>query len=98
MPPFQRQVIVSVERISERYLIPALDLQLKAFPFVIQGFHSDNGSEYINRQVAALLQKLHIELTKSRSRQTDDIAFQVYIRFQVYLAGYAKMWFILLIP
>ena len=70
----QMQVIVSVERISERYLIPALDLQLKAFPFVIQGFHSDNGSEYINRQVAALLQKLHIELTKSRSRQTNDNA------------------------
>lgn len=70
----QIQVIVSVERISERYLIPALDLQLEAFPFVILGFHADNGSEYINRRVAALLEKLHIELTKSRSRQTNDNA------------------------
>ena len=30
------------------------------FPFVINGFHADNGSEYINRQVAKLLHNLHI--------------------------------------
>jgi transposase InsO family protein len=41
---------------------------------VIQGFHSDNGSEYINHQVAQLLEKLRIEQTKSRSRQTNDNA------------------------
>jgi hypothetical protein len=41
---------------------------------VIKGFHADNGSEYINRNVAALLQKLLIEFTKSRSRQTNDSA------------------------
>ena len=38
------------------------------FPFVIKGFHSDNGSEYINKQVAKLLEKLLIEFTKSRAR------------------------------
>jgi hypothetical protein len=70
----QTQVIVSVERISERYLLPALEQLLGAFPFVILGFHADNGSEYINRQVAGLLEKLRIELTKSRSRQTNDNA------------------------
>lgn len=70
----QMQGVVSVERISERYLIPALDRLLESFPFVILGFHSDNGSEYINRIVAELLEKLHIELTKSRSRQTNDNA------------------------
>ena len=47
---------------------------MDAFPFVIRGFHSDNGSEYINRRVAALLEKLRIEQTKSRSRQTNDNA------------------------
>lgn len=70
----QMQVIVSVQRISERYLLPALEQLLEAFPFVILNFHADNGSEYINHQVARLLEKLRIELTKSRSRQTNDNA------------------------
>jgi hypothetical protein len=43
--------------------------------FSILGFHADNGSEYINRQVAALLEKLRIEeFTKSRARRTNDNA------------------------
>ena len=37
---------------------------LETFPFVILGFHADNGSEYINKQVATLLEKLLIEFTK----------------------------------
>lgn len=44
------------------------------FPFTIRGFHSANGSEFINRQVAQLLEKLRIEQTKSRSRQGNDHA------------------------
>lgn len=51
-----------------------LDHLLTTFPFVIRGFHSDNGSEYINHRVAQLLEKLFIEQTKSRSRQTNDNA------------------------
>lgn len=70
----QMQVIVSVERISERYLIPALEQILGSFPFTILGFHSDNGSEYINKRVAKLLEKLRIELTKSRPRRCNDNA------------------------
>ncbi len=70
----QMQLIVSVEKISERYLLPALEQLLDSLPFIIHGFHSDNGSEYINHQVAGLLEKLRIELTKSRSRQTNDNA------------------------
>ena len=70
----QMQVIVSVEKISERYLLPALQSLLEAFPFVILGFHSDNGSEYINYTVAQLLEKLRIEMTKSRPRQSTDNA------------------------
>ena len=45
----QVEMVVSVEKISEHYLIPALEQLLDDFPFVIQGFHSDNGSEYIKR-------------------------------------------------
>jgi len=44
------------------------------FPFKIIGFHSDNGSEYINQNVARLLKKLFIEFTKSRSRHSNDNA------------------------
>ncbi len=64
----------AVERISEAYLLPVLEAMMDAFPFAIKSFHSDNGSEYINHQVAKLLEKLRIEQTKSRSRQTNDNA------------------------
>jgi transposase InsO family protein len=70
----QFQVVVSVEKISEHYLIPALELLIDTFPFVILGFHTDNGSEYINYKIARLLEKLRIELTKSRARQSNDNA------------------------
>lgn len=68
------QVVWTVEKISEAALLPALDERLAAFPFLIRGFHSDNGSEYINGRVAALLGKLFIDFTKSRARQTNDNA------------------------
>ena len=42
------------------------------FPFQLKGFHSDNGSEFINRKVAGMLQKLFIEQTKSRPRHSND--------------------------
>lgn len=70
----QFQVVCTVEKISERYLIPVLELMLDKFPFKIINFHSDNGSEYINQTVAELLEKLHIEFTKSRSRKSNDNA------------------------
>lgn len=70
----QFQVVVSVEKISENYLIPVLEKLLDAFPFSIINFHSDNGSEYINYQVAKLLNKLNIHLTKSRARHSNDNA------------------------
>ena len=70
----QFQVVFTVERISEHFMIPALAAMLDTFPFVILGFHADNGSEYINKSVAKMLEKLHVELTKSRSRQTNDNA------------------------
>lgn len=70
----QFEVVCTLEKISEHYLIPVLEQLLDTFPFVIKGFHSDNGSEYINKHVAKLLEKLLIELTKSRARHTNDNA------------------------
>jgi hypothetical protein len=71
----QFEAVGTCERLSEAYLIPVLAELLRSFPFIIRGFHSDNGSEYINKRVAALLHKMLIEeQTKSRSRQTNDNA------------------------
>ena len=70
----QFEFVGAVARISEAFLMPTLDALLESFPFVIRGFHSDNGSEYINHHVARLLNKLHIEFTKSRSRTSNDNA------------------------
>jgi transposase InsO family protein len=68
----QWEVAGATPRISELYLEPLLKTMLRQFPFRILGFHTDNGSEFINRTVAELLNKLLIEQTKSRPRQSGD--------------------------
>jgi hypothetical protein len=70
----QGEYLICVEGISEYFLIPLLKEVLKSFPTKILGFHSDNGSEYINKTVATLLNKMMVEQTKSRSRKTNDNA------------------------
>jgi hypothetical protein len=71
----QFEAVATCECISEAFLIPVLQTLLESFPFPILGFHVDNGSEYINRHVAELLNKLLIEeFTKSRSRHSNDNA------------------------
>jgi transposase InsO family protein len=70
----QFRAVCVVPRISEAFLLPALTAMMEALPFVILGFHSDNGSEYINGRVAKLLQKLMVEQTKSRARHSNDNA------------------------
>ena len=68
----QWTIIGCVEGISEFFLEPLLERLLREFPFMIFNFHSDNGSEYINKTVAKLLNKLNITQTKSRARQSGD--------------------------
>jgi transposase InsO family protein len=68
----QWQVVGCTPAISEAWLEPLLESMLKQFPFVIRGFHSDNGSEFVNHTVAKLLGKLLIEQTKSRPRHSND--------------------------
>ena len=70
----QWQVVACVSKISEAYLLPVLEAVLRQFPFAILGFHADNGSEYINHRVANLLEKLHVEFTKSRACRSQDNA------------------------
>ena len=68
----QWEIVASTPQISELWLLPVLEALLAQFPFVIRGFHSDNGSEFINYNVARLLDKLLIEQTKSRAHHTGD--------------------------
>ncbi len=70
----QWEVVCCVPVISDKYLIPALENAIEQFPFKIINFHSDNGSEYINYQVADMLERSFIRQTKSRSRKTNDQA------------------------
>ena len=68
----QWQIVAATAHISEAWLEPVLVALLRQFPFRIRGFHSDNGSEFINQSVAKLLNKLLIEQTKSRPRHSND--------------------------
>jgi transposase InsO family protein len=68
----QWQVVATVQGLSEAFLLPVIKQMLAQFPFALRGFHSDNGSEYVNGKVAALLEKLRIEFTRSRPRRSND--------------------------
>ena len=68
----QWEIVASVERISEAFLVSVLESMLVQFPFITRGFHSDNGSEFVNHVVAKLLNKLLVRFTKSRPRHPDD--------------------------
>jgi transposase len=70
----QWEITGCVEKISERYLLPLLQDILEQFPCKPINFHSDNGSEFINKVVAELLNKLYIGQTKSRARHCNDNA------------------------
>ncbi len=71
----QWEHVATVRAISQRCLVPVLKELIESCPFKVLGFHADNGSEYINRKVAEMLNQLHVpEFTKSRSRHSNDNA------------------------
>ena len=70
----QWQIVMCTEKISEAYLLPIVAMMIASYPFKIKEFHTDNGSEYINKYLVKLLNKLLIKLTKNRSRKTTDNA------------------------
>lgn len=70
----QYEMIATVSGISYHFLKPVLQELLSLFPFKIYEFHSDNGSEYINKIVSDLLNNLLIDQSKSRARKTNDNA------------------------
>jgi hypothetical protein len=70
----QWELCAAVETISDRHMLPVLLVILEQFPFVVCEFHSDNGSEFINKKVLAILRRLHATLSKSRPRRHNDNA------------------------
>jgi transposase len=68
----QFEFVGAVEAISENFMKKILSELLEKFPFTIIEFHTDNGSEYINRIVVELLNRLLIRLTKTRPRHSND--------------------------
>ena len=68
----QWEIVSATAHISEAWLEPVLAALLRQFPFPIRGFHSDNGSEFINQTVARLLNQLLLEQTQSRPRHSND--------------------------
>ena len=83
----QWQVVGCVGWISEEHMQPVMEAILHQFPFRILGFHSDNGSEFINHGMAKLLKNLLIEFTKSRANRTQDNADQKRSRKGVLVRG-----------
>lgn len=70
----QWEVVACVEAINDAWMDEVLANALTLFPFRIRGFHSDNGSEFINVQVAKMLGDQFIRQSKSRSGRTNDNA------------------------
>jgi len=70
----QWEIVVCVPVIAESCMKPALEFLLDQFPFRLFNFHSDRGGEFINYTVEAILNRLLITQTKSRSRHCNDNA------------------------
>jgi hypothetical protein len=70
----QWELIAAVETISDQHMLPMFEVVLEQFPFVIHEFHSDNGSEFINKKVLDIIKRLHAKLSKSRPRRHNDNA------------------------
>jgi hypothetical protein len=70
----QWEIVICVPAITWEYMKPAFESIIRQYPFMILAFHADNGSEYINHQVADMLNQLNVQLTKSRARRSNDNA------------------------
>ena len=70
----QWEVVAGVEGINEDWMDEVLTAAMTLFPFRIRGFHSDNGSEFVNKHVAKMLGDQFIRQSKSRSGRTNDNA------------------------
>jgi len=70
----QWELVGSCGAISEAHLEPLLAQLIDELPFPLLGFHSDNGSEFVNQTVARLLDRLCARFTRSRANRSNDNA------------------------
>ena len=74
----QWQVEACVQGISEAFLLPVLELVIEQFPFVIEGFHSDNGSEYMATSVISRRRSLKPSLRRGYPPSAAGRVFEVW--------------------
>lgn len=70
----QWEIVGCVKELTKIQLAAVLASMMEQYPFPLLGLHFDNGSEFINNKVAALLEQLRVEFTKSRAYRTTDNA------------------------
>lgn len=70
----QMEFVFCVHSICAENIKSILLALMKICPYNIINFHSDNGSEFINKLIADILNKEHIKQTKSRPRKHNDNA------------------------
>lgn len=68
----QWEVIVTIPRLTQKWIKFALMEIIAQCPFIILGAHTDRGGEYINETVKILFEELDIDFTKSRARHSND--------------------------
>jgi hypothetical protein len=64
----------SIRNNASKWIVEAVDGLQGMFPFPMRVFDSDNGSEFINHQVADWLQERDIDQTRSRPYKKNDQA------------------------
>lgn len=64
----------SIRNNASKWILEAVGRLRESFPFPVTGFDSDNGSEFINHQVADWLQQEDIAFTRSRAYKKNDQA------------------------
>lgn len=62
----------SIRNNASKWILETVEALRGAFPFPITGFDSDNGSEFINHDVAGWLHAQDIAFTRSRSYKKND--------------------------
>lgn len=70
----QWEALGCVPRITEEHVLPVVEAMLHQFPFRVLELHSDNGSEFVNHPLFRMLEKLGVELTRSRPNRSSDNA------------------------
>ena len=64
----------SIRNNASKWIVQGVEALKQRFPFPITGFDADNGSEFINHDLAGWLQKRDIAFTRSRPYKKNDQA------------------------